>query len=174
MADRVAARWLRYVALLAAFECAALLAAFGSVALPAAASEHDAETLLPIITVQLVGASGTHDVEAEVACTREERARGLMGRQSLAPDKAMIFLYATPRELRFWMKDTALSLDIIFVNSLHKINRIAVSTKLMSEEHISSDGPVSAVLELAAGRADAYGLAVGDSVVYALSAARCP
>jgi uncharacterized membrane protein (UPF0127 family) len=155
------------------FRLAALLAAFGSVAPPVAALDQDAETRPSVITVQLVSAAGTHDVKAEVACTREERARGLMGRRSLAPDQGMIFLYATPRELRFWMKNTPLSLDIIFINVSHHINRIAEDTKPMSENPIASDGPVSAVLELAAGRAGTYGLAVGDRVRYDASAKGC-
>ncbi len=66
------------------------------------------------IPVTLETAAGRHSIQAEVACRQEERARGLMGRQRLAPDAGMIFLLATPRPMRLWMMDTPLSLDMIF------------------------------------------------------------
>lgn len=162
MTHRISARWPRFVATLATIGAISLL--------PAVAGS---ETPRSVIAVRLVTATKTHDITAEIACTREERAHGLMGRQSLAPDEGMIFLFAFPRELSFWMKDTPLSLDMLFIDSSGKINQITKYTKPMSEDRVTSNGPMSAVLELAAGRADAYGLAVGDRVFYNASTEHC-
>lgn len=113
--------------------------------------------------VVLVEAGGSqYRFEVEVADDPSERAEGLMYRQSLADNAGMLFLYPKPQPVEFWMKNTPLSLDIIFVREDGTIARIAESTTPMSEELISSGEPVRAVLEVKAGTMRQLGVTAGD------------
>ncbi len=98
----------------------------------------------------------------ELATTPEQHERGLMFRPRLAPDAGMLFLYETDRPHSFWMKNTLIALDILFVKADGVIARIAAGTKPLSEEPIASGEPVRAVLEIPGGRAAELGVAVGD------------
>ena len=103
------------------------------------------------------------DFAAEVAATQEEQARGLMFRTQLGPDEAMIF----PRQgevASFWMKNTPLPLDIIFIGQNRKIINIAAETTPYSLDSVSALGPTSAVLEIPGGRAAELGIGPGDTV----------
>jgi hypothetical protein len=86
-----------------------------------------------------------------------------MFRQSLAPDHGMIFPYAQPQELTFWMKNTLIPLDIIFVRKDGSIARITTA-KPLDETLVPSGEPVTLVLELAGGRADELKVKPGDKV----------
>ena len=125
------------------------------------------------IPVTLETAHGRHTIQAEVACSQEERARGLMGRQRLAPDAGMIFLLATPRPMRLWMMDTPLSLDMIFFNDTHEIIRIESNAEPMSERVIESGGVAAGVLEIAGGRAIELKISRGNKVLYTYPQKRC-
>ena len=105
-----------------------------------------------------------HRFVVEVAATPEEQAYGLMNRSDLAPDRGMIFPMDPPRDASFWMKNTLIPLDIIFVRPDGTIANIAANTVPMSLEPIPSDGPVKAVLEIAGGRASELGIEPGDTV----------
>ena len=105
-----------------------------------------------------------HDFIAEVARTIEEQSQGLMHRQSLAPDRAMIFPYDPPQPASFWMKNTLIPLDIIFVRSDGTIESIAANTVPLSLEPVQSEEPVAAVLEIAGGRSAELGIGPGDKV----------
>ena len=107
---------------------------------------------------------GTHRFFVEVAVTPEQQAQGLMHRQSLAPDQGMIFPYDPPRPASFWMKNTLIPLDMIFIRPDGTIARIAENTVPMSLEPVPSLEPVSAVLEIAGGRAGELGIREGDKV----------
>ena len=109
-------------------------------------------------------ASGTHRFTVEVARTPEEQANGLMHRQSLAPDRGMLFPYDPPQPASFWMKNTLIPLDIIFIRADRTIARIAANTVPLSLEPVPSLEPVAAVLEIAGGRAAELGIAPGDRV----------
>lgn len=100
--------------------------------------------------------------EVEVADDASERAQGLMFRESLADNAGMLFLYPEPREVEFWMKNTPLSLDMVFVRADGTIARIAERTTPFSEEMIASGEDVSAVLEVKGGMMRQLGIAVGD------------
>ena len=100
----------------------------------------------------------------EVARTPEEQNYGLMNRGSLAPDRGMIFPYDPPIAVAFWMKNTLIPLDIIFIAPGGKILNIAANTTPLSLEQVPSAGPVEAVLELAGGRAAELGIEPGDQV----------
>lgn len=87
-----------------------------------------------------------------------------MNRSALAPDRGMIFPYHPPQPVAFWMKDTLIPLDIIFISPGGRILSIAENTVPLSLESVPSGGPVEAVLELAGGRARELGIKAGDSV----------
>ena len=106
--------------------------------------------------------SSQYRFEVEVADDPAERAEGLMYRQSLADNAGMLFLYPQPQPVEFWMKNTPLSLDIVFVRADGTIARIAANTTPMSEDRIPSGEPVLAVLEVKAGIMQQLGIVAGD------------
>jgi uncharacterized membrane protein (UPF0127 family) len=111
-------------------------------------------------------ATGAYVFNVEIADRGRARSRGLMGRKELAANSGMLFLYGKPQEIRMWMKDTPLSLDMVFIEqdgAVHKIEKNAVP---FSEITIYSDGALLACLELPGGTADRIGLAVGDRIEY--------
>jgi len=100
----------------------------------------------------------------EVARTEAEQARGLMFRTKLAPDGGMIFPMDPPRVASFWMKNTVIPLDMIFIRADGTIARIAENTEPYSLDPVTSGEPVAAVLEVAGGRAGELGISEGDKV----------
>lgn len=119
---------------------------------------------LKLLPLTISAAGKTHAFTVELAGTRAEQARGLMFRTELAPDRGMIFPFAKARMASFWMKNTVIPLDIIFIRSNGTIESIAANTTPYSLESVASGEPVSAVLELAGGRAAELGIAPGDIV----------
>jgi uncharacterized membrane protein (UPF0127 family) len=111
-------------------------------------------------------AGKVHRFTVEVARTQEEQAQGLMNRQSVAPDAGMIFPMNPPRAASFWMKNTLVPLDIIFVRPDGTIVRIEENTVPLSLEPVVSTEPVGAVLELAGGRSAELGIKAGDRVTW--------
>ena len=123
------------------------------------------ESGLDIVPVTISTDKGEHRFAAEVAATQEEQARGLMFRTQLGPDEAMIF----PRQgdvASFWMKNTPLPLDLIFIGQDRKIINIAAQTTPYSLDSVSALGPTSAVLEIPGGRAAELGIGPGDAVAW--------
>jgi uncharacterized membrane protein (UPF0127 family) len=121
------------------------------------------------VTVQ--SAAGPRVFNVDVARTTDEQQRGLMFRTNIPADGGMIFTpYPAegggPREASFWMKNTPSSLDIIFIRPDGTIARIAENTVPYSEEPVKSGEPVSAVLEINAGKAAELGIAPGDKVTW--------
>jgi uncharacterized membrane protein (UPF0127 family) len=114
------------------------------------------------LTIQSRG--GTHRFTVEIARTPEQQAQGLMHRQSLAPDRGMLFPYDPPQDASFWMKNTLIPLDIIFIRADGRIARIAANTTPHSLEPVPSGEPVATVLEIRGGLAAELGIAVGDQV----------
>jgi uncharacterized membrane protein (UPF0127 family) len=104
--------------------------------------------------------------KVELADTQEAQARGLMFRQTLGDFEGMIFPSDSPQPRSFWMKNTPLSLDIIFIGADGRILNIAANTEPYSLASVSSKGDASAVLELRAGRAAALGIVPGDKVTF--------
>jgi uncharacterized membrane protein (UPF0127 family) len=105
-----------------------------------------------------------HKFIVEVARTPEEQAHGLMDRQSLAPDRGMIFPYQPPQPVAFWMKNTLIPLDMVFISPGGKILRIEANTVPLSLDPVGSGDAVEAVLELNGGRSVELGIAAGDRV----------
>lgn len=102
----------------------------------------------------------------ELALTPRQRAHGLMFREEMAPDAGMLFLFEREAPRSFWMKNTYLPLDILFIDRTGRIVSIAPDTVPLSEASIPSGAPAMGVLELNAGVAAALGIAPGDRVVH--------
>ena len=117
---------------------------------------------LPRDTLLVETASSQYRFEVEIADDAAERAEGLMYRRSLADNAGMLFLYPSPQPVEFWMKNTLLSLDIVFVRADGTIARIAADATPLSEDLIPSGEPVMAVLEVKAGTMRELGVAAGD------------
>lgn len=111
-------------------------------------------------------AKGTHRFTVEVARSPKEQVTGLMFRRTLAPDAGMIFPYPSERPTAFWMKNTLIPLDLIFIRADGRIARIAENTTPRSLDLIHSAEPVAAVLEIAGGRSAELGLRPGDVVAW--------
>ncbi len=118
---------------------------------------------LEIIPVTLTTSTGTHVIQAELAATPDEQRDGLMFRQQLGPDEGMIFPKDPVQPLSFWMRNTVIPLDLIFIDENREVINIEQG-EAYNETPIQSDRPGIAVLELAAGRSDELGLQPGDSV----------
>ncbi len=126
-------------------------------------------TALPVERVGVINAAGEHHTfHAWLADTPETRARGLMHVTELAPDHGMLFDFETPRHVGMWMKNTPLSLDMLFIAATGRIARIEPRTTPYSAELISSGTEVRAVLEINGGRAAELGILAGDQVVHRL------
>lgn len=119
---------------------------------------------LPRDVVLVETSSSQYRFEVEVADDATERAEGLMFRESLADNAGMLFMYQETRPVDFWMKNTPLSLDIVFVREDGTIARIAESTTPMSQDLIPSGEPVRAVLEVKAGTMRELGVTAGDRI----------
>lgn len=108
----------------------------------------------------------SHPFTVELALTVEEQATGLMHRTEMAEDAGMLFYFGEEAERGFWMKNTLIPLDMIFIRAdgtIHKIHENAVPEDLT---RISSNGPVAAVLEIKGGVSRKMGIKPGDRVEY--------
>jgi uncharacterized membrane protein (UPF0127 family) len=123
-----------------------------------------AESGLELVPLEIRSAGKVHRFDVEVARTEEQQAKGLMFRQSLAPDRGMIFPFAPPRPASFWMKNTFIPLDMLFIRTDGTIARIADNTVPESLDPVEVGEPVAAVLEIAGGRAAELGITESDKV----------
>ena len=105
-----------------------------------------------------------HRFTVEVARTEAQQAQGLMNRESLAPDRGMIFPYDPPVMASFWMKNTLIPLDMIFIRADGTIARIEANTAPLSLDPVAAGELVGAVLELAGGRSAELGITAGAKV----------
>lgn len=124
-----------------------------------------------VLTIETAGevAHGTvrrHRFIVEIARTPQQKQIGLMNRRSLGPDRGMIFPFPEPRPASFWMKDTLIPLDIVFIRADGRIAAIAERAEPLSLAAINSHEPVAAVLEIAGGRSAELGIGPGDRVVW--------
>jgi uncharacterized protein len=114
---------------------------------------------LPVISLRIRG----HGFRVEVARTDAQQQKGLMQRKAMGKDEGMLFPEERPRRVAFWMRNTILPLDIVFIGPDRRILNV-VNAIPFDETPLPSAGPVSAVLELNAGRTKALGIRVGDKV----------
>jgi hypothetical protein len=115
-------------------------------------------------TLEIASKTGVHVFSVELAVTDEERERGLMFRRSVPEFTGMLFDFKRDQEVTMWMKNTYVSLDMIFIQSDGRIRRVAENTETESLKIIPSGGPVRAVLEVAAGTARKLGIEPGDRI----------
>lgn len=107
------------------------------------------------------------DYDVEIADTYEERRTGLMFRESMGERSGMFFVFETPAKQSFWMKNTLIPLDMIFVDSGYKILNVAKNVPPCEKDPCatySSEGMAKYVLEVNAGEAEKWGIGKGDSV----------
>src|SRR5881227_1564093 len=118
--------------------------------------------------LEIVTKNGVQVFSVEIATTEDEKQTGLMYRKELADGKGMLFDFNPEQEVSMWMKNTYVSLDMIFIRADGRILRIAENTEPMSTKIVSSRGPARAVLEVIAGTAKKYGIQAGDRVAHPL------
>jgi uncharacterized membrane protein (UPF0127 family) len=118
--------------------------------------------------LEIVTKTGVHVFSVEMATTEEEKTTGLMYRKELPEGKGMLFDFTPEQEVSMWMKNTYISLDMIFIRADGRILRIAENTEPMSTKIIPSRGLAKGVLEVIAGTAQKYGIAPGDRVAHPL------
>jgi hypothetical protein len=123
---------------------------------------------LRIIDLAVIDEDEQHAFRVELADTSQAQAQGLMFRTELGDFEGMLFPSRVPSQRSFWMRNTPLSLDIIFVGVDGRISNIESNTVPYSLDPVLSVGLASAVLELRAGRAEALGISPGDRVEYVL------
>lgn len=121
---------------------------------------------LPVVPLTVKSKNGKHAFKVEVAASSEEQAKGLMFRTEMGADEGMIFPMDPPRMASFWMKNTVIPLDIIYVGTNRKVLNIAVRAVPYDTKPLFSKGPVSLILELNGGRAAELGIAPGDKVAW--------
>ena len=141
-----------------AYALLVILAAASILAAPPAARSAEQQTL------EIASKTGVHVFAVELAVTDEERAKGLMYRRSVPESYGMLFDFKRDQEVTMWMRNTYVSLDMIFIRGDGRILRIAENTQTESDRIIPSGGPVRAVLEVVAGTAKKFGIAPGDRV----------
>jgi uncharacterized membrane protein (UPF0127 family) len=118
--------------------------------------------------LEIVTQSGVQVFSVEMATTEEEKTTGLMYRKELADGKGMLFDFSPEQQVSMWMKNTYISLDMIFIRADGRILRIAENTEPLSTKIIASGGLAKGVLEVIAGTAQKYGIKPGDRVAHPL------
>lgn len=149
-----------FVRSIAAGCLAAVLLILALAAMPAGAASFQ--------PLEIVTKNGVQVFSVEMATTEEEKQTGLMYRKELADGKGMLFDFSPEQEVSMWMKNTYISLDMIFIRADGRILRIAENTEPMSTRIISSGGLAKGVLEVPAGTAQKYGIRPGDRVGHPL------
>jgi uncharacterized protein len=140
--------------------CIALLAS----CLLACCSAEKGQSGLPTARLVIDTQKGPVAFNVEIAADQKSQETGLMYRTNLAPDAGMLFDFHTSQPETFWMKNTALSLDMIFIKADGTISTIAANTIPYSEDLVPSSEPVRAVLEINGGRSYALGITPGEKV----------
>ena len=142
-----------------------LAAASAVLAILCASPAARAATIQPL---EIVTRSGVQVFSVEMATTEDEKQTGLMYRKELPDGKGMLFDFSPEQQISMWMKNTYISLDMIFIRADGRILRIAENTEPMSTKIISSGGLAKGVLEVVAGTAQKYGIQPGDRVAHPL------
>jgi uncharacterized membrane protein (UPF0127 family) len=118
--------------------------------------------------LEIVTKNGVQVFSVEMATTEQEKETGLMYRKELADGKGMLFDFSPEQQVSMWMKNTYISLDMIFIRADGRILRIAENTEPLSTRIIASGGLAKGVLEVIAGTAKKYGIEPGDRVGHPL------
>ena len=116
------------------------------------------------VTLCIKSGTKTHKLTAEIAGTSVEQAKGMMFRTGMSDDSGMVFPFPEPRVASFWMKNTVIPLDIIFIRQNGTIESIAENTVPYSTVPVEAGEPVTAVLEVRGGLSAELGIGAGDVV----------
>jgi len=116
--------------------------------------------------LDIVSAKGPIHFRVEVAADEATREQGLMFRTHLDDDQGMLFDFHTAQQVSFWMKNTLIPLDMIFIRADGTIANVEANTEPYSETPIPSDGPVLGVLEIGGGLTQELGIKPGDKVIH--------
>lgn len=164
-----AARWLSCwrpgparLALLLALLLAAPLLPQPAIAREAVAGKP--QTGLKVVPLTITSGGKELHYKVEVAATEDQQATGMMFRTKVPPATGMIFPMNPPREASFWMRNTLVPLDIIFIGADGRVRNIVADAVPHSETPLNSIGQIAAVLELAGGEAARVGLKPGDRI----------
>jgi len=122
--------------------------------------------------LEIISKNGVHPFAVELATNDAERARGLMFRKELPEGQGMLFDFEHDQTVNFWMHNTYISLDMIFIRGDGRVLSIAKNTEPLSDRLVPSGGPVRAVLEVIAGTVSKLGIAPGDHVAGAIFSGR--
>jgi|SRR5579863_1843689 len=114
--------------------------------------------------LEIITASGEHRFTVEVVDDEASRERGLMFRRYMPADRGMLFNFKEEGPVSFWMKNTYIPLDMVFISRQGVVMNVAANAEPLSERQIPSGGPVYAVLEINGGVAARIDLKVGDKV----------
>jgi len=114
--------------------------------------------------LEILTASGAHAYSVEIANTEQSRELGLMNRRFMPADRGMLFEFPKEEPVAFWMKNTFIPLDMIFIRHDGAVICVTANAEPLSEATIPCDGPVDGVLELNGGVAASIGLRPGDKV----------
>ncbi len=131
----------------------------------AAAAVHPVSGL-KVVPLTVTHLGKVHTFRVEVAGTEAEQAKGLMFRTEMGADEGMIFPMDPPRGASFWMRNTVIPLDLIFVGPDGRISNIAANAIPYNEMPLASIGLVKGVLELKGARAAQLGIVAGDKVAW--------
>jgi hypothetical protein len=123
-------------------------------------------------TLAVQTAQGPHDFRVEIADTEAEREYGLMNRDSLPADHGMLFEFPDNTDRAFWMKNTRIPLDILFIGADGRIVSIQKNARPYDETPLPSYGDATGVLEINGGLSDKLGIKPGDRVRHPFFAGR--
>lgn len=111
-------------------------------------------------------AKATHSFKVEIAETQAQREQGLQGRTEMPAGSGMLFIFPEDTYIEMWMKETPMSLDMLFLDSKGKVIYIAPKTKPNTTDIISARRDARAVMELAGGTVEKLDIKIGDTVIY--------
>jgi len=120
--------------------------------------------------LEIVTATGVHPFSVELATNDAEREKGLMYRRYMPRDRGMLFDFKREEPVTFWMKNTYISLDIIFISRSGSVVGVERDAEPLSERMIPSGAPCYAVLEVNAGVAASIDLRPGDKIIHSIFA----
>jgi len=146
----------------------ALALSFAGLAACAAQGITGPQATLPQSTLVIDTENGPVEFVVELADDAIEVQTGMMFREQIGDDAGMLFDMGYNRDATFWMHNTLISLDILFIRGDGTIHHVAANAEPLSEDLIPSYGPVRGVLEIRAGRAEELGIAEGDRVHHPL------
>lgn len=132
----------------------------------AGAAQGQSPAGLEVVTLCITSNGKTRAFKTEIAKTSAQQAKGMMFRTGIADDEAMLFPFPEPKVASFWMRNTVIPLDIVFIRSNGTIESIAENTIPYSTDPVAAGETVTAVLEVRGGLTAELGITAGDKVIW--------